>query len=336
MPKVSVVIPTYNGAKYIERSVQGILQQTFTDFELLIIDDGSTDNTLDILNRIKDPRIRVYQNGQNRGVVYTRNRAIELARGDFLAVNDVDDYSYPHRLEKQVKFLLSNPSYWAVGAYAKRIQQNGTYDIWKYPKNAEEIRCRLFWGSALVHSTTLFNLSYLKENDLNYSLKFEVAEDYDLFEKISRQGRLANLDEILIDYQVRNDGLTLLKEKLIKENSFIICLRQIEHLGVQFSDVQKDLFFRLYTYNFNFSELEIDTLMSLSEKLIQANSEKKNYPKRIFNSLLAKRIFEANYHSPNLSSIKGYKRSLLSSYYSVSFVDDVKLRMKRALKKIGV
>lgn len=332
MPLVSVVIPTYNGAKYITRAVYGILNQTFTDFELLIIDDGSTDNTLEVLSVIKDSRIRVYQNDQNRGVAYTRNRGIELARGDFLAVNDVDDYSYPQRLEMQIKFLLSHPSYWAVGASAKRIKQDRRHNIWEYPKNDEEIRCRLFWGASFVNSTALFNLLRLKQNGLCYSLEFEVAEDYDLFEKISRIGKLANIDEILIEYQVRNDGLTLSKDKLMKKSAFSICLRQIEHLDVQLTEVEEELFFKLYTYTFDFSESEVYTLISLSEELTYANSAKKYYKEDVFNALLAKRVFEANYHSPLVMSLKPYRKSSLSAYYSVSESNSLRKRIKSILK----
>ena len=116
-PKVTAVIPVYNREKYLRGAIESILAQTFTDFELLVIDDGSTDGSREAIRSYHDPRIRLMCNETNQGIPKTRNRGIQFARGEYLAFLDSDDWAYPERLAKQVAFLDSHPDYAAVGAW---------------------------------------------------------------------------------------------------------------------------------------------------------------------------------------------------------------------------
>ena len=106
MPIVTVFMAAYNAAQFIEKSIQSILNQTFNDFELLIVDDGSTDNTLEIIRSFTDDRITIIENKINRGLIYTRNLAIQYARGTYLAIQDSDDISLPNRLERQFEIIF--------------------------------------------------------------------------------------------------------------------------------------------------------------------------------------------------------------------------------------
>src|SRR5262249_35270201 len=125
LPKVTVVIPVYNREKYVRDAIDSILVQTFPDFELLVIDDGSTDRSREVVQSYHDPRIHLVCNGTNLGVPKTRNLGIQLARGEYLAFLDSDDWAYPERLGKQVAFLDSHPDYAAVGAWIAWMDEEG-------------------------------------------------------------------------------------------------------------------------------------------------------------------------------------------------------------------
>lgn len=122
-------MPVFNGGKFIRESIESVLSQTFTDFELIIVDDGSTDNTIDIIRSFEDKRIRLLLNESNRGIGYTRNKALENSKGKYVAVLDSDDIAYPTRLEKQVHFLENNSDYAAIGSGA---------DVWVEEESEKE------------------------------------------------------------------------------------------------------------------------------------------------------------------------------------------------------
>ena len=124
-PKVTVVIPVYNREKYVCEAIESVLDQTFADFELLVIDDGSTDRSREAVQSYHDPRIRLMSNEKNEGIPKTRNKGIGLARGEYLAFLDSDDRAYPERLAKQVAFLDRHPDYAAVGAWIDWMDEEG-------------------------------------------------------------------------------------------------------------------------------------------------------------------------------------------------------------------
>ena len=125
MPKVSVVIPLYNRRDYIADCIQSVLEQDFADFEIVVVDDGSTDGSDEVIAGLKDSRIRYYRNETNRGISYTRNRLNTLASGSYIAILDSDDLAEPGRLTKQVNFLDLNPEVSLLGGCAKLIDEHG-------------------------------------------------------------------------------------------------------------------------------------------------------------------------------------------------------------------
>jgi glycosyltransferase involved in cell wall biosynthesis len=125
MPRISVVMSVYNGEKYLRQAIESILQQTYTDFEFIIIDDGSTDSSREIIQSYDDKRIRLVINEQNIGLTKSLNKGIRLAKGEFIARMDADDISLPQRFEKQVAYLDSHPEVGVLGTYANIIDHRG-------------------------------------------------------------------------------------------------------------------------------------------------------------------------------------------------------------------
>lgn len=211
-PRVSVLMPAFNAARYIREAVESILAQTFTDFELLIIDDGSTDRTAKVVRKLaaRDSRIQ-FRSRENRGVSATRNELLEWARGEYVAWMDADDISLPERLETQVAFLDSRPQVVAVGCFIQRLNPTGDLgDCWERPVSHEEIDSRLLRGdgSALVFGASMMRLSETRSvGQIREELR--CGEDWELLLRLAELGELGNVPEVLYYYRISFDGIVL-------------------------------------------------------------------------------------------------------------------------------
>jgi glycosyltransferase involved in cell wall biosynthesis len=331
MPKVSVYIPVYNREKYIEKAISGILNQTFKDFELLIIDDGSTDASLEKVKSFNDPRIKIYQNDGNKGIVYTRNRAFELATGTYLAINDSDDFSYPDRLEKQVAVMDANPKIGILGGIAKRIYSDTKFDYWRYPCTSEDIKLRLFWGSAMINSTLLLRLEFFKTHPLRYNPDFPVAEDYDLFERSQEFFQLQNLDDTLIDYYSHSENLTHSQNDKMKDCAFQINNRQLVKLDIVLLEKEVEVWKKLFFYEFNFSIEELQVLLKISTRIINQNAKYNYYASNEFAKDLARRLYFCFYNAGQSQGFSMFKASLFWEVINLSRSQQIKFFIKQRL-----
>jgi GT2 family glycosyltransferase len=202
--KVSVVMPVYNCQRYLAAAVESILGQTFRDFEFIIIDDGSTDGSLSLLQGFaeRDDRIRLVSR-PNTGIVGALNEGLAMARGEFIARMDGDDVSFPTRLERQVEYLQSHPECVAIGAKVNRVCPAGlkcavTPRVTAHAQIEE--RLLLGEGGAMVHPVVMMRATVVRSIG-GYREKYRYVEDLDLFLRLGEVGRLANLDEILLDYR---------------------------------------------------------------------------------------------------------------------------------------
>jgi hypothetical protein len=201
-PKVSVVMSVFNGERFLREAVESILEQSYRSFEFIIIDDGSTDGTAQILEEFaqKDRRIRYYPQ-ENRGLIDALNRGCRLARADFLARMDADDISLPGRLQWQVDFLEAHPGIGMVGGAAEFIDGSGEHIcVAPHPVTDEEIRRALPDGNVFWHPSILLRRSVFLSVGGYRNLK--LAEDYDLWLRIAEQSQVANLKEVILKYRV--------------------------------------------------------------------------------------------------------------------------------------
>jgi glycosyltransferase involved in cell wall biosynthesis len=229
-PKVSVIMSVYNGEKYLREAVDSILTQTFTDFEFIIINDGSRDRTKKILESYVDPRIRLYHH-QNIGLTRSLNRAISLARGDYIARMDADDISCPERLDKQVGYLDENPEVGLVGSRYIRIDKSGleTAEI-QVPIGTENIlKHFLLEGSAFCHSSMIFRKSVAEKIGF-YDESVKYAQDYDFGIKCFEICEVANYPEILQKWRYNDQsGISVTKNDEQKRYSDEIRKKFIEN-----------------------------------------------------------------------------------------------------------
>jgi glycosyltransferase involved in cell wall biosynthesis len=200
-PLVTVLMPVHNGAAHLPAALESILGQTFTDFELLVIDDGSTDATPDILRAVADPRLRVVTHAKNIGLVPTLNEGLELARGELVARQDHDDISHPERLQKQIDFLHTHPDCALVGteAHATIGDESKAYRLLR-PLRPESIRWYLCFDNAFIHSSVLFRRAWIQRDFGGYARSFH-SEDYALWSRVAGSHPTANLAEPLLCYR---------------------------------------------------------------------------------------------------------------------------------------
>lgn len=212
MPLVSVIMPVYNGEKYLAAAIDSILEQTFTDFEFLIIDDASQDRSLEIMRDYedRDARIQVFQLDENGGPNAARNRAIAGACGKYVATMDQDDVGLPERLEKQVEFMQANPGIGLLGAWAQCVGPNSEPMFAMEPPSQHSlIALNILIGACFVHPTTMFRRSNLEAVG-GYGAAYPITDEIVLYIRLlaDRQIRFANLQEILLLYRVHPHGLS--------------------------------------------------------------------------------------------------------------------------------
>lgn len=223
MPTISVLMPVYNTERYIKEAVESILAQTFADFEFIIIDDGSTDQSLEILKQCaaKDARIRLISR-ENRGILRTRNEAIAMANGEFIAVMDSDDISMPERFAIQVDYLQQHPDCLAVGCMAYSIDSSGSsLSQWILSTDHRAIDdAHLRGDQKIIHSAVMIQRNALVAMN---GYRVETCEDLDLFLRIAEIGRLANMPELL--HKVRRHVSSTIhtkQEQLNRDRDFVV------------------------------------------------------------------------------------------------------------------
>ncbi len=197
-PLISVVMPTYNRIDMLPRSIESILFQTFDDFEFIIVDDGSTDGSIDLLKAYQeaDKRIKIIQNEKNCGISCSRNRGMDAARGKYLAIMDSDDYSEPERLEKSLRFFKKHPDYTAVNSIYLEMERekNGTNN-WVPPRRWEII----FNFANYYTNLAMIDLEFVRENNIRYDETLISAEDYDFWSRMwLAGGKLGMINEPLL------------------------------------------------------------------------------------------------------------------------------------------
>jgi glycosyltransferase involved in cell wall biosynthesis len=197
--EISVVMTAHNEEAVIGDAVRSILAQTLADFELLVVDDGSTDRTAEIVQRFGDPRVRVLRQ-PNAGQPRAMNRAIAEARGRLVARHDADDLSLPRRFERQVAFLDSHPQVALVGTGAVLRDAAGRDRVFRAAESAEEIRRALAWGNPIVHTSVMMRRAALERVGLYADMQFE---DYDLWIRMAETFLLANIPDPLVVRRVR-------------------------------------------------------------------------------------------------------------------------------------
>lgn len=248
-PLISVVLPVYNVENYIAEAIESVLKQTIQDFEILIIDDCSTDNTLDVVRTYDDERIKIITKECNKGLIDSLNIGFELAKGKYIARMDGDDVNVFSRFEKQVNVLKSNSSIKACGCW---LQEFGAGNrVIKHKKHHEEIAANLLWHCSMSLCCAMLDSAWAKQFQFDETKKH--VEDYDFWAKMHLTGRFYNIQEVLYHYRIHNNQVS-----------------HLHHITQKLGDVQIKLaLYKLMQYDPKFFPEDVLRKMLLNKELFQ-------------------------------------------------------------------
>jgi len=225
MTMISIIILTYNRAGFISEAIESALEQSFPDWELIVIDDASEDNTREIVEEyiVRDSRIKYFRNDEHLRISKSRNKALSLALGEYVAVLDSDDvWSDRDKLKKQYGFLEGNKDYVLIGGGVIVIDEYGK-EIRRYfnRESDENIRGKILFQNQFAHSSVMFKRdAALKAG--GYDENLNIGEDYDLWLKLGTLGKMANIKEYLLKYRAHGSNITLKRIEALKNNIAII------------------------------------------------------------------------------------------------------------------
>lgn len=263
----------YNGASYIAKAIGSILNQTFYNFELLIINDGSIDESEKVIKEFKDDRIRYFSFGQNRGLVSSLNFGIEKAQGKYIARIDADDISAPNRLEKQVKFLDNSPEYVLIGSSVELIP-SGKIKI--PPLTHQEIGIGLGFNNVFFHSTMIFRSILVKNHGLRYKKEYLGCEDYKLWTEAIAFGKAGNLLIHGMKYRIHSNQISKNKSQELNSRLNLIRENYLIDLGIRWNSEAWTIFHH-FCNSEEIEKTDIQTLIAsfsdLSKKFAQKFGE---------------------------------------------------------------
>lgn len=283
-PLISVIMPVYNGAEYLPESIESILKQSFIDFEFLIIDDGSTDNTFEIIKKYAnlDHRIQAIHNKNNIGIASSLNIGLARSKAPLIARMDADDISTTDRLEKQWNFLKNNPEIDVIGSYYRIYEF--LWRIVKTPSNHENILSRLLFDTSFFHPTVMFRKHTVLESTNGYRIETTPAEDYDLWCRLAEDKNIifSNIKETLLRYRIHPtiERVEYLDRQFQQANA----IRKHQLTKLDLYPNEKEFMCHSFMANPNFFTLtNIPSLMDCSRwlhKIENANLETQIYSKK--------------------------------------------------------
>ncbi len=299
-PRVTVVIPVYNRPQYVREAIESILRQTYSDFELLVIDDGSSDGTGEVVRSYANDRVRLVRHERNLGIPRTRNDGVRLARSEYVAFLDSDDVADPMRLERQVAFLDSHPDYAAVGAWVSWMNADGRpiSRVKRKPVSSSEIAALRLLRSGVENSASMARTSILR--DYWHNEAYDVASDYELWARIAARYKLSNLPEVLVCRRLHGGQFTKLKADSVRLARQAIYANQLCQLDVSFTteDLERHALLRgMQKRNFTPDRSYVDWTERWLLRLHEANRRTMTYPEPEFSRLLGKLWLRVCWHA---------------------------------------
>lgn len=282
---VSVIMPVHNGETYLREAIGSILDQTFRDFELILIDDASDDRTPEIIKEYADTRIRLLTNAENQGLTRNLNRAVDIAEGQYIARMDADDIALPERLARQVAFMEKHPDHGLCGTWAKTF---GAYEVpVNFPTHHEELKCCLLFQNPVVHPSVMFRAAIIKK--IRYDETLRVAQDYELWQRIARHAKIANLPEYLLRYRVHETSTSSTRQAQQEEVRNKVIYNYLYALGIEPTPKELEIHNTIARVKADKDRLDLNYLPDMylwMNKLLRQNRQRK-----IFDQTTLEQIF---------------------------------------------
>lgn len=323
MNRVTVFIPVYNAEKYLRETLESILNQSYVDFELLIIDDGSTDDSINIINSFNDSRINLIKNEKNMGLPYTRNLALSIVNTEYLALMDADDICDRDRLKLQVEFLDKNKEIEVVGSDFQMFFPNGKAIYVKTPTNPDYIRAYLMLNICIANPSVMIRKEFLTKNNIKYREEYFACQDYSLWIDIVKLGKISNINKCLLRYRSGHDNISRRtannRSKERKKLLDNIHLRGIANNGLSITENELKLINKIFNDNIKdnaASEDEINKLDKVFKKFKDQNNVNNKIDKKQFNKALNDCWYIAIKQS-NIARVKKIIKIILNTHSNI-------------------
>lgn len=324
-------MPVYNGETFLREAIESILNQTFTDFELVIINDGSTDSSANIIRAFTDPRIVFIDNDINTGLPRVRNQGLYASRGQYIAWLDCDDVSVPERLEVQVKFLDQHPQVGVCGAWVKMVGEGNEW-IARYPANPEYIRASLLFNNFVVNSTVMMRAACTREVGLRFDLSHHLSQDYGLWVRIPKPWQITNIPKVLTIYRLHTSQVTAVHKQKQIDIAWEIQKEQLA--GLEIFPTEKEKLIHLSLSGLVRHTFEkLDQIFEARDYLLKLNKANKRYER--YNKKAFRYVLFEKWWGVGRSNSLSIKMILLSCWMIFRF-DILSFGLLwRAINKLG-
>lgn len=285
---LTVIMPVYNGEKYLEEAIDSILNQTFTDFRLLVLNDNSTDRTSEILKAYedKDHRVDVINKTKNEGPANLRNEGIEIAQTEFIALMDADDIALPTRFEKQLEVFKNHPNIGVCGTWFTFFGDREK--LIKHAVQPEDLKVQFLSSCGIGNPTVMFRKSAIK--DFRFEHQFVPAEDYGLWSEVIRVTDFYNIPESLLNYRWHPNNISQTKEENLRKANALIRKRQLQHFGINSDKSNVDVYLKAVSLHRNLEPNQIIPVIEASKDLKKRNEKSKYYNPSVFEAHINKVI----------------------------------------------
>jgi len=324
---VSVILPVYNASHYLKDAVESILNQTYTNFEFIIINDGSTDSCCDFLKFLDDKRIKFINHDINRGIIITLNEAIQISRGEYIVRMDSDDISYPDRIKVLVNYMNAHPQTGVAGSYTNLTGKTLYYT--KY-LTSDEIKARLLFDNIFSHPTMIFRKSVFIENGIFYNEKYIHAEDYGLWMELLDKTDYGIIPVPLLKYGIHQNQISNVYRKEQICSVGLIQSRIFNKMNLTLNEKEIELHKKIFFKNYDISPDFFKSAEQWLLKLRRYNAISKTFNDTGFNHITSWVWFEIATHlvSQCICNLKIFKASPLFNPEVYSKVLFLKYRIK--------
>lgn len=299
---ISVVMPVYNAEKYLDEAIQSILTQTYNNFEFIIINDGSTDKSLEIIEKYKNQDERIILiSRENKGLIYSLNEGINKSKGKYIARMDADDISLPERFQKQIIFMEANSEIGVCGTWLEVFGEGRKTTFWKIPLINKELKLKLIFSVPFAHPSIIMRKEIIDKYGLRYKEQYKNAEDYKFWLDFSKHTKFANISQVLLRYRYLETSVSRIADSAVDNSRYKIIssiFKEIlDDLEIINTEEENQLHFIIALnerlekkyINLNFLNLYLN-------KLIKANKVKKIFDENCFEEYLAKKLLIVIYY----------------------------------------
>lgn len=320
-------MPAYNAEQYICEAIESILNQTYKDFEFIIINDGSTDGTREIIKSYNDPRIVYLENKKNSGIVVTLNRGLDFATGEYIARMDADDIAIDNRLEKQVTYMEQNKNVGLLGTGIRVFGDEIESSDRVFTIDTKQLKAELLFSSCIAHPTVMIRRSVLEKNKLRYNSEFTGAEDFCLWWEISKVCDISTLPDILLKYRIHASQITQKKDDSYYNMMKKLMNKRFGDVGIELSEKEKAAF-EVYCFGEykRYTTADLKMFVDCLKHILKFNKETKYFEQSKLN-----KVFELSViYSLNNSTLTEVERKKVYGYAVQSGLFTMLTRIKVA------